>query len=248
MMRIAVYTTVLCGRDSLREPGCGRVPGVDFICFGDTPPNTQRTAWQFRPAAKISGDPRMVARFYKLNPQLLLPDYDWWLWIDGSMRVRQNPAEMVASVKRADIITFRHRSRACAYDEGRRCINDKRAPFEDVMRQLEDYRKRGLPEQFGLYETGVLLRRNCRDTVVLNAEWWAEVQKHTVRDQISLPMVQFELGLPINMFDGDIGSNYWCDHLPHPYMAHPAHFAEIYGEHYPAHVRDWLERQREWQS
>ena len=64
--------------------------------------------------------------------------------------------------------------------------NDKPAV---VNRQLERYYDEGHPYQYDHYETGILMRRCCKESNELGAAIYKELRSDSIRDQISTPYV-----------------------------------------------------------
>jgi len=93
-MKIAVYTAITAGKDSLKE-----VPvheSVDRIFFSDQlRDQLGPTAWDVRPACTLFVDLRRNARAHKMLAHQYLDGYDYSLWIDGSIRLLTSPAGLV---------------------------------------------------------------------------------------------------------------------------------------------------------
>ena len=66
---------------------------------------------------------------------------------------------------------------------------------ELINPQLDFYRKNNYPENNGLYELPVLIRKKSERNNLINLRWWEQICKWSSRDQISFPVVMWSLGL-----------------------------------------------------
>lgn len=217
-MKIAVYTAITAGKDALKDPPIHE--GVDQIFFTDRPQDHAGSApaWDVRPACNLFADPRRNSRAHKLLAHQYLPEYDYSLWIDGSIRLLASARELVdAHLRDADVAMFRHPARSCLYVEAAGCANagsDHRHIFEA---QVAAYRRAGYPPDNGLNECTVILRRHNNATAAFNEAWWAEYCRHSCRDQVSVNYVERKTGVRIALLPGTIQNNpsivYYEDHL-----------------------------------
>lgn len=183
---ITVYTCCTNGRDVLRTDQC--TDSAVFVAYVDhaVPSNG---IWQYRPASKQSESPRRNARRHKiLSHHFTESSYSIWMDANVSLRV---PARKLINeyLKSADLAVFRHRARICTYDEARRCLELRVDSPELISEQMRKYRADGLPANYGLAETSVVIRRHSDAVREFNMKWWAEVCQHSVRDQLSFMQV-----------------------------------------------------------
>ena len=113
--------------------------------------------------------------------------------------MREHPAAFVARYLHGDLAIPKHPDRDCAYVEAAFCARRGKDRAETLTRQAQAYRKAGLPERWGLAETRVVIRRNTPEIVALNEAWWAEIKRHSLRDQVSLPFVCWKSGVRWNV-------------------------------------------------
>ena len=59
----------------------------------------------------------------------------------------------------------------------------------ELEAQKEEYKKIGIPAHNGIITSGILMRMNDKDTVDLCIEWYKELRKHSIRDQVALAKV-----------------------------------------------------------
>lgn len=70
---------------------------------------------------------------------------------------------------------------------------------EKFMNQMESYWLQGLPENYGSFYCGILVREHNNPTCVkLMEEWWQEFTVFAKRDQTSLPYFQYQYNLSLD--------------------------------------------------
>lgn len=205
-----IYTAVFAGRDEIRRPPPGP---YDWRCFTDIIRTVDEPDMVYTPAL-IPGDPTRSARLVKLMPQLFLPDYERWIWVDGSVAFKPG-----ADLRRlldfdGGIGTFRHRDRDCAYEEAAICRRDLLDDPETIDRQMRRYQDQGFPRSAGLAETMMVVRNNGRFFQHFNERWWREVALGSRRDQLSFNYVSWASGMSVEYL-GRVDDNAWLDCLPH---------------------------------
>ena len=244
MNRILVYTAQFCGRDAdIAEPVFQE--GVDYVCFTDDPPE-RKSLWQFRPPFWCDPDPRRAARMHKLLGLELFCEYSSVLWLDGSLELIKFPESLLISSP--TIACFPHRQLDCLYREAELCQWTKRAPIEDLDRQVQAYQQHGFPEHAGLFETGFLWRHNHAKLRSTCRKWWYHLDHYTIRDQISLPFVSWRTGTPITPLPGTLANNPWVKLTPHDYLPDDKYLDDIVAVHRPDDAAAYRTRLETWRS
>ena len=215
-MKIVVYTAITAGKDSLKNLPAF-VAGVDQVLFTDRVKDHEGSAWDVRPACDLFKDSRRNSRAHKILAHEYLDDYDYSLWLDGSIWLRESPVKLVEQfLAEADIAMFRHPARNCLYVEAEGLINAGYSKRE-LAEQTAKYRRHGHPPNSGLHECGVILRRHTDAIATFNAAWWAEYCRHSSRDQMSVNYVLRKLGVRVAELPGAVHENpgivYLEDHL-----------------------------------
>jgi len=211
-MGIVVYTSIVGNIDRLWSalPGSEGVPHIAFVdgekvevglWTGDPPHilagsndlSALPATWEQREVSRHRSN-RRTARMVKTLPHRFLPDADVWVWVDGNVRLRRPVGKIVEQYLDSDFVTLRHPDRDCAYVEAAFCAKHGKDSREILERQAARYRKAGLPQHWGLAETRVVIRRNTDAIRELNEAWWAEIERGSVRDQVALPFVCWQVG------------------------------------------------------
>lgn len=88
-----------------------------------------------------------------------------------------------------------HPTRNCIYDEGTSCCIIGKDNIKLMRHQLDTYRREGMPEHFGLYETNLIAcEHNNPLCIAVMEDWWNEINRFSRRDQLSLPYVLWKQG------------------------------------------------------
>ncbi|MCF8466578.1 MAG: glycosyltransferase, partial [Sneathiella sp.] len=188
--KIVVYTAISGGYDELKVPEI-LSDQCDFVCFSDCDIPGER-GWTIRPFDYLNEDPTRTARYVKTHPHVYFPEYEWSVWVDGNLLIRQDPAQLVdLAMKNNDkFSTFVHPHRDCIYSEANEVISRQLDNAETIRNQVTRYKEVGYPPNFGLAETNVLVRRHNDPQVIDTCnDWWAEIDNGSRRDQLSLNFV-----------------------------------------------------------
>lgn len=188
-MKICCYTCITSGYDSLKPISSQKSNDVDFICFTDDQ-NLKQLNWETRLIpAELGGLSKVKQqRVVKICPHRYLKDYDISVWIDGSIQIVGDLLEFVQSydLEKIPLYTRVHPQRKCIYKEAEACIAIKKDLKETIEAQAARYRAEGYPENAGMAETGIILRKhNDRRCQLVCNLWASELLKGSHRDQLS---------------------------------------------------------------
>lgn len=136
---------------------------------------------------------RMQSRFLKWNPSKAdLPEHTHSLWMDSQCYFKFEPKAIVDHYLKDNKHTaiHHHTDLRSIYVEGMvtsyAYMNDKPSI---VNRQLERYHEAGMPYQYDHFETGILIRKNNKESNEFSKEVYTELETDSIRDQISTPFV-----------------------------------------------------------
>lgn len=199
MSNIVVYS---CITGDYEQSKTGQNWGdADWFMFTDKelPESPDKTGWKYLPARTLFKDPRRDARWHKLLSHQLFPNYDYTIWIDGSIVLKITPEELVAKMGEADLMTFKHPNRTTVTEEAEECIRLKL----DEEWVIKEYISRIGSSEFNLplAETKVVVRRNSAEVELFNQEWFYQLMSGTLRDQISFPYVAGLVSLNVKYMD-----------------------------------------------
>lgn len=208
-MRRCVYTVLTNSYDALRIP-LVRPAGFDFICFTDNP-NLQVSGWQMR-YIEPAENPVKQQRGIKIRPHVFLPDYDLTIYHDASTQLKRDLSYIINKYYRGGMLLKIHPNRLCIYSEAAQIIALGKDTPEAINKQAAAYRAEGMPSNYGLYETGIIIRENRADVNGVCDAWWAEVEKHSHRDQMSLTYVLWKMNYKPTAVEYNILSSFITIH------------------------------------
>jgi hypothetical protein len=96
---------------------------------------------------------------------------------------------------------FKHPWRDCVYEEAKEVIHRGKDTPINVDKAVESLKSLGYGKRLGLGTCGIVVRKNCIETAILNAEWLKWILSTSRRDQISFPYV---FRGNIHYYEGDI--------------------------------------------
>lgn len=214
MAEIAIYTCITGGYDILRQPSV-IWPEADYICFvpeGVTPAppaapvagghsaegtssrggfgKTGRSdgVWQIREFSCDAGGDLLKSRYPKINPHLVLPDYEFSLWMDGNTTVADASLYDILKQKMDSGVVYSglcHPLRDCIYDEALRCLQTGRISLQGYLKTVLRLKLNGFKTHQGLTENNVIFRRQLSPEVVkMDKLWWKLLLGGPYRDQL----------------------------------------------------------------
>jgi hypothetical protein len=197
-MKVAVYTCVTNGYDVVSAP-IVRTAGVDFLCFNDGSISVPSSWENVCIDGTYSG--KDANRYIKILPHLnsRLIEYDLTIYVDGAIEIVGDLTPLIQQVEAAsgDIFLYQHPRRSCVYMEARACIKRMKAPIKLTSQLIKKYRSEGLPENLGLFEAGVMIRKPSKEVNRLMIAWWNEYIRWVKRDQLALIYAMWKTGIVI---------------------------------------------------
>ncbi|WP_395373946.1 glycosyltransferase domain-containing protein [Marinicella sp. W31] len=213
--RCAVYTAIIGGYDRIKIP-THQHEQLDFFCFSDDP-ETASQPWAHRKIPYQHNDKTRQARYLKLHPHLLFPDYEWSIWIDGSLSIVGNLEVLLDEVKKTGAFgVYAHAKRDCLYQAAANCIDKKKDDPRLIEQQMAHYQSVGFPEHQGLVASGVLVRQHHKtDIIDINEKWWQQIERFSRRDQLSFNYVCWREGFNYYAIPERIGDGRFFRRNPH---------------------------------
>lgn len=201
-MKIAIVTSVF-GNQKLYTPA-GWHSEADYFAFVDSEKDCD--GWKQIVSKGFSTDQvfsgRRNAKIFKVLPELFLPDYDYWIWVDPTHDVIASPVSICKQVGDKDFGLFNHVHRDCVYDEIAECRN-LGLDFQDNFNRYENFLKEEkYPKSYGLYELPAFVKRRSEKSTMASLRWWEIICRFSSRDQVSLPYVLWSSDIPPHIFDG----------------------------------------------
>lgn len=206
---MVVYTAITGDYDSLKEP-LFTGENLTYVCFTNNR-NIKSNVWNIEYIDNKKLDNVHLARHIKLNPHLYFSDYEMSIWVDGKYQIMDDLRKYVTKYqKQSNMLCFPHPQRACICDEVAACILWTNGNNKDMIIQVADYLRNNYPLNYGLYETGCIVRFHNDDFVkMLMNEWEQQIMGYSFRDQLSFPYVCWKNNFLPDICDLDINHNQW---------------------------------------
>lgn len=192
-MKKIIYTALI-GDYKLNEPK-NKNKDWELICFT----NKKRFSdnWKIIHIDE-NNNPRKKAREIKIRCDKFL-DFDICLFIDAKFTINCDLNDFVEKNLKYDIVLMDHPKRNCIYDEAKFCIDKNIGNKVDIINQIQLYKKRNFPKNFGLFGTGIMIRKNTKEIINFMKLWYNEIEKYSCRDQISFPYVLWKNPIKLSL-------------------------------------------------
>lgn len=197
--KLVIYTVLFGNYDDLKEP-LYVTPNCDYYILTNQQVKTD-SVWKKYPIEKFQEQTKGFsnlekARFFKLHPHLLFPEYKYSMFIDANLQMVTDMRPVFKQLESNFIAIHNQPGRDCVYQEATEIIVIGKADKAPVVEQMKAYKKEGFPEHYGLFRTCVVVREhndeNCKKLMKL---WWDEINKYTKRDQLSFTYALWKMGL-----------------------------------------------------
>lgn len=163
----------------------------DYICFSnDLPEGTTIGHWEIRSIPFRCKDKTRLSRFVKLNPHIVLHEYEYSMWLDSNLSIISSQFYDIAisHINSKHIwCGVKHPLIDCIYDDAKRCIMDGRDLFDNIIVNVRMLRDSNYPRHYGLFENNLILRAHNNSLIIsLDSMWWEIYCNGSKRDQLSL--------------------------------------------------------------
>lgn len=209
-MKIAVYTCVAGGYDHIREPLTIENETDYYMISDDSAMAGKAYNWVDidEVVPDINMSPKDKNRYCKLHPYLLFPEYDYTIYLDGSIQIIKPIIHYVKKVGKTGIAIHRHRERDCIYSEGIFLVWLGAANKDLLVQDIARYIDAGLPRHFGMFECGMIVTdiHNPMSAEIYE-NWYEEYMRSVKRDQQALIYTLWTMGLRADDV-GDLGGDF----------------------------------------
>lgn len=196
LKKCVVYTCITNDYDILKKYTCFDDKNCDYICFVDKDLTSEvPPEWHIiniAPFVKYLGydnppDFTRIARFFKTHPHLFFSNYEYSLWVDGNIDLLVSPLKLIDLLPKTEFLLIpEHPLRHCIYEEIEACKKLKKDTVE-ILDKVKNYLlEQQYPEQKGLVQSNVLIRKhNDKICIKFMEEWWNFIKEYSKRDQVS---------------------------------------------------------------
>ena len=199
MAQKVIYTVLTGGYDRLEQP-VAVSPDWDYICFGDI--EGQDGVWKLR-TIPFEGTPVMRARWAKMHPHILLPEYEYSVFMDANLQISA-PEFYEILLKEQKIAVLEHPERDCVWEELRYCYLKDKVSTKTAVRWHRFLKEMEMPRHAGLTETNIIAREhNNLQVIALDNLWWQFLEKTGgSRDQLAFTPALHRTGLDPSLLFG----------------------------------------------
>ena len=199
-MKKVIFTALTGNYDKLEQP-LVTDPEYDYVCLTDR--DGRDGVWELRRIPLDEPNPILRARYAKLHPHLLLPEYDLSVFMDANLciagagfyeTVNKWAEEPLATTPfgaegavPVPFAVLQHPRRDCVWEELRKCYFHDKVSTSSAIYWHGYLKQISMPRHFGLIETNVLARLH-NDPLIkqLDDKWWELLQlSRCTRDQLS---------------------------------------------------------------
>ena len=204
MKKFMMYAAVFGKKANFKMPKLTD-PGIERVLYTDIPKRFDPHVFYQVKTLRIDHlDPVRRNRFVKIMiPDEIFDNYEYSLYMDYKHPTNIDFDLLLSCLEpESDMLISKHKKRDCIYDEGIACVMKGKDDKKTIVNQLDFYKSEGYPNHNGLYAAYWLFRRHTKQLKESMKLWWEQVEKHSCRDQISLPYVAWKHGMKISVTRG----------------------------------------------
>lgn len=222
MNKSVIYTCLVGEYDKLIQPrSISR--DFDYICFSNDIKCRKIGIWEICPIPFEHPDKTRLSRFVKLNPHIVLTDYDYSIWIDANIEITGDLLyRRVESLIHENVLVaqVQHPFYDCIYTDILECIRFHKDNFQLLIKQYNFLKKEGFPEHYGLFENNLIYRKHNHPQIIqVSQMWWKMYNQFAKRDQFSLCYVYWKLNIhPELIFASGISTRNCSDLCYYPHI------------------------------
>ena len=165
----------------------------EYICYTDNKTLLKLKKigmWNFKPLVFNKLDNTRNARWHKIHPHILFPQYKESFWIDANVNILTPYIFKKIKSENKNILVPKHYCRNCIYKEANVV---KQLGIDDcnVVDNTFEYLKiHNMPDNYGLNETNLMYRIHNNDKIKnLMEDWWYMIENYSKRDQLSFSYI-----------------------------------------------------------
>ncbi len=207
-----VYCVITGGYDSIYEP-VTEGSDLDYVLLTDSPVEGYSGKWNIRVVENPEGlSPKLLSRYLKMLPFDLFPEYDWSVYVDGNLFIRESIDSFVdLYAKNSGMICFPHHVSRTIEEEAEGIINNGMAGREELLEQINRYHSEGFENDTHMIEAGCMVRDHHDEQLKkVMLDWWEEYRKYKHgRDQMSFGYACWKNRYDYDICDMIIVDNPW---------------------------------------
>lgn len=208
-MTIAVVSSWYGNGQDRIGPQPDQTIDAEWILVTDQPVVSDRWRVVHEPRPELG--PRMAAKLAKFRPEIYTTA-ETVVWMDAACRFTDayGLERLLEWADNASIAQWPHPYRDCLFDEAEASREVWKYGHQNLDGQVAAYRAEKMPERWGLWATGVIVRNGIESDPALAAfgqQWLNEQFRWTDQDQVSEPYCLWRWGLRPRDLPGSIFGN-----------------------------------------
>ncbi len=219
MKKVCVYTCITGSYDDVKEFKEFKEKNIDYILFT----NNKELKSDFWKVVYIENDGldniRLNRKIKILGHELINNNYDYSVYIDGSISLRKPITEFIKNCcdfDKYDLIGFRHSMRDCIYVEGKACLKYMKEEKKQIIKEMDYIKSKNYPEHNGLMENTIFAKNLKSEKVKETCKLWFDmVMDYSCRDQLSFCFCAYQTKLKYKLLDMNVFDNEYFINVPH---------------------------------
>lgn len=180
----------------------------DFSYFYYTDTNVNHDKWKVKKLPEFSFidnfSDRRNAKIIKILGFLFEQNYDYYVWMDSSIRLKVNIKTIFDSIGYDyEFCVFKHGLRNNIIDEAKELIYYGLDKKDLIIEQINNYDQKN----YELYELPFFIYKNTQKTQNFLYSWYEQISKYSSRDQLSFPYCVDKYNIQIKKFEGSVYNN-----------------------------------------
>ena len=190
-LKKVVYSVILGNYDKIKTINIQN--GYDYFLFSDVYNNISiKTNWTILPIPEDVKNLNVTKvkkqRFIKLHPHLYFKNYDLSIYIDATFAITGDLNEFLLRTLSSKfyIYSFEHPYRNNIIEETFAVVRSKKEKNETTKIIRERYNREKFPDNSGLIESCLIIRKhNEKNCINVMENWFEEIKTYSHRDQLS---------------------------------------------------------------
>ncbi len=218
MERICVYTCITGDYDNLKEV-IVKEDNIDYICFTNNMELTSST-WKIIHIEDGKLSNHYLSRKLKmLGHPYIDKNYDLSIWIDASIIFKKSVNEFLNNFFDTSndlLAACKHNCRSSIKEEASACKEYKKDNEEIIDSLLQFYKKEKFPDNLGLLEMTLIIKRHNNQLVKETMKLWFDMLlKYSKRDQLSFMYCLYKTKLPFKSIPLNVWNNEYLEFSTH---------------------------------
>ncbi len=212
---ICVYTCMTGNYDVINEIET-KEPGIDYFLFTNNKELKSNT-WEVVYLDSDLDNQHLARKTKILGNERINGKYDTYVWMDASIRFTKKIKDFIKKfyTEKDNFVTIKHHSRNTIEEEAYECIRKGKDSKEVILKELAFLKKEQYPQDFGLNETTVLIRKDItyiKDAMEL---WYKTLETYSIRDQLSCMYALWKTKQNFKLIELNVWNNDWFTFVPH---------------------------------